>query len=99
MFGLAFSCLGDALLIWPQYFVHGMAAFGVAQIMYTSAFGFTPLNAALGATLYSLCMIGSYKTLNDVVITKFIFMIYFLVDFLNDFVLFVKFKCFFPQSL
>lgn len=53
--GLAFSCLGDALLVWPHYFIHGMAAFGVAQLMYTSAFGFKPLNAYLGASLYVLC--------------------------------------------
>jgi hypothetical protein len=32
--------------------MHGMAAFGVAQIMYTAAFGFNPLNASLGAALY-----------------------------------------------
>ncbi|KDR13993.1 hypothetical protein L798_12166, partial [Zootermopsis nevadensis] len=51
--GLLFSCLGDALLIWPHYFMHGMAAFGVAQIMYTAAFGFKPLNATLGAALYA----------------------------------------------
>lgn len=30
--GLLFSCVGDALLIWPEYFLHGMAAFGVAQV-------------------------------------------------------------------
>lgn len=55
LFGLAFSCLGDALLVWPQYFLHGMASFGVAQIMYTSAFGFAPFNAALGGVLYCMC--------------------------------------------
>ncbi|XP_069686369.1 lysoplasmalogenase TMEM86A isoform X2 [Periplaneta americana] len=53
--GLLFSCLGDALLVWPHYFMHGMAAFGVAQVMYTAAFGFKPLNATLGAVLYLLC--------------------------------------------
>jgi len=42
-------------LIWDEYFVHGMAAFGVAHVMYTSAFGFKPFNPALGAILYSLC--------------------------------------------
>jgi Predicted membrane protein len=51
--GLLFSCVGDALLIWPQYFTYGMAAFGVAQIMYTAAFGFKPLNAPLGVVLYT----------------------------------------------
>ncbi|XP_066999139.2 lysoplasmalogenase TMEM86A isoform X2 [Anabrus simplex] len=53
--GLLFSCLGDALLVWPHYFIHGMSAFGVAQLMYTAAFGFKPLNAALGVVLYILC--------------------------------------------
>ncbi|XP_035708406.1 lysoplasmalogenase-like protein TMEM86A isoform X1 [Folsomia candida] len=52
--GLLFSCVGDALLIWPEYFLHGMAAFGVAQIFYIRAFGFQPLNAKLGAFIYVL---------------------------------------------
>jgi len=52
--GLLFSCMGDALLIWPQYFMYGMGAFGVAQIMYTAAFGFRPLNLPLGIVLYVL---------------------------------------------
>lgn len=55
LFGLVFCCIGDAFLVWDQYFLHGMAAFGVAQVIYTSAFGFSPLNATLGAVLYSLC--------------------------------------------
>lgn len=53
--GLVLSCIGDALLVWPEYFVHGMAAFGVAHVIYTYAFGFKPFNAALGAILYTLC--------------------------------------------
>lgn len=53
--GLLFSCLGDALLVWPHYFLHGMVAFGIAQLMYTAAFGFKPLNACLGAVLYIGC--------------------------------------------
>ncbi|RZF48973.1 hypothetical protein LSTR_LSTR003049 [Laodelphax striatellus] len=53
--GLVLSCVGDALLVWPEYFVHGMAAFGVAHVIYTYAFGFKPFNAALGAILYTLC--------------------------------------------
>jgi hypothetical protein len=35
-----------------------MAAFGAAQIMYTAAFGFKPLNATLGAALYSFGATG-----------------------------------------
>lgn len=32
MMGLIFSCIGDALLVWPAYFIEGMTAFGVAQV-------------------------------------------------------------------
>lgn len=32
LLGLSFSCLGDAFLIWPTNFIHGMAAFGIAQV-------------------------------------------------------------------
>jgi hypothetical protein len=35
-----------------------MAAFGVAQVMYTAAFGFKPLNATLGAALYTFGATG-----------------------------------------
>jgi hypothetical protein len=38
--------------------MHGMAAFGVAQVMYTAAFGFKPLNATLGAALYTFGATG-----------------------------------------
>jgi uncharacterized membrane protein YhhN len=61
--GLLFSCVGDALLLWPQYFVYGMAAFGVAQIMYTIAFGFKPLNLPLGIVIYILGTIGKLAQL------------------------------------
>ncbi|XP_063233287.1 lysoplasmalogenase TMEM86A [Bacillus rossius redtenbacheri] len=53
--GLVLSCVGDALLVWPQYFLHGMASFGAAQVVYTAAFGFRPLSASLGVALYALC--------------------------------------------
>jgi uncharacterized membrane protein YhhN len=61
--GLLFSCVGDALLIWPQYFIYGMGAFAVAQIMYTAAFGFKPLNAPLGIALYVLGTVGKLAQL------------------------------------
>jgi hypothetical protein len=35
-----------------------MAAFGVAQVMYTAAFGFKPLNATLGAAFYTFGATG-----------------------------------------
>ncbi|XP_015599351.1 lysoplasmalogenase-like protein TMEM86A [Cephus cinctus] len=53
--GLVFSCIGDALLVWPSCFVPGMGMFAIAQIMYIYAFGFKPLNASLGAVLYAMC--------------------------------------------
>ena len=39
--GLIFSCIGDALLIWPdKHFVTAMVSFGIAHISYIRAFGF-----------------------------------------------------------
>ena len=38
LMGLMFSCLGDAFLIWPSHFPHGMAAFGIAQVNRLQAF-------------------------------------------------------------
>ncbi|CAG0883686.1 unnamed protein product [Cyprideis torosa] len=51
LFGLAFSMLGDAFLIYEEAFVHGIAAFAIAQIMYISAFGFSPIKPAIGGIL------------------------------------------------
>ncbi|XP_011692392.1 PREDICTED: lysoplasmalogenase-like protein TMEM86A [Wasmannia auropunctata] len=58
--GLVFSCLGDALLVWPNCFAAGMCMFAVAQIMYIFAFGFKPLNLTLGAVLYMSCSVVIY---------------------------------------
>jgi uncharacterized membrane protein YhhN len=49
--GLIFSCLGDALLNW-NLFPEGIAAFGLAQICYISAFGFKPTKPVIGLPLY-----------------------------------------------
>ncbi|XP_037044280.1 lysoplasmalogenase-like [Bradysia coprophila] len=46
--GLLFSCVGDACLIWPEYFLYGVVAFGVAQILFIRAAGIEPLNLKLG---------------------------------------------------
>ncbi|XP_048511121.1 lysoplasmalogenase-like protein TMEM86A isoform X2 [Athalia rosae] len=61
--GLLFSCIGDALLVWPTCFVPGMGMFAVAQAVYISAFGFAPLSPILGAILYALCTIVIYLLL------------------------------------
>ncbi|XP_060830356.1 lysoplasmalogenase TMEM86A isoform X2 [Bombus pascuorum] len=58
--GLIFSCIGDALLVWPSCFTPGMCMFSLAQIMYISAFGFIPLNIMLGTILYALCSLVIY---------------------------------------
>ncbi|CAB3232714.1 unnamed protein product [Arctia plantaginis] len=51
--GLALSMLGDALLVWPQHFVAGMAAFGSAHVAYLAAFGFEQLSWRVGLGLYA----------------------------------------------
>lgn len=49
---LVFSSVGDAFLVWKEFFPHGMAAFGVAQVIYFTTFGFKPLKPVLGAIWY-----------------------------------------------
>jgi len=46
--GLLFSCVGDACLVWPDYFIHGVVAFGVAQTVFINAAGLETLNVKLG---------------------------------------------------
>lgn len=50
--GLALSALGDALLLWPQHLVSGMAAFGAAQIAYATAFGCRGASRSVAGALY-----------------------------------------------
>ena len=38
--GLLFSCVGDAFLVWKEYFLFGMMSFGIAHSMFISSFGF-----------------------------------------------------------
>uniref|UniRef100_A0A6M2DYC7 lysoplasmalogenase n=1 Tax=Xenopsylla cheopis TaxID=163159 RepID=A0A6M2DYC7_XENCH len=49
---LVFSSVGDAFLVWKEFFPHGMAAFGMAQLIYFTTFGFQPLRPMLGAIFY-----------------------------------------------
>lgn len=55
--GLMFSCLGDALLVFHDYFLHGMAAFGIAHLFYIAALGFRPLKLKMGIALYALALL------------------------------------------
>lgn len=58
LIGLTFSCIGDGLLVWPELFLYGMAAFGCGHLFFISAFGFQPLNLKLGISLYSASVLG-----------------------------------------
>ncbi|XP_077994923.1 lysoplasmalogenase TMEM86A-like [Glandiceps talaboti] len=41
--GLAFSCIGDICLVFNEaYFIHGLIAFAIAQLIYAINFGFKP---------------------------------------------------------
>lgn len=50
--GLALSALGDALLVWPQYFIAGMAAFAGAHVAYLTAFRTQPIKPLIGVAVY-----------------------------------------------
>ncbi|XP_076069041.1 lysoplasmalogenase TMEM86A-like isoform X2 [Oratosquilla oratoria] len=58
LLGLIFSVIGDAFLVWDEFFLHGMAAFGVAQVFYTSAYGFRPLNMYAASVIYAIMAVG-----------------------------------------
>ncbi|XP_069181078.1 lysoplasmalogenase TMEM86A [Procambarus clarkii] len=63
LLGLIFSVFGDALLIWEDFFVHGLGSFLIAQILYISAFGFRPFNIYVATVVYSLTALGIYLLL------------------------------------
>ncbi|KAK9870796.1 hypothetical protein WA026_009757 [Henosepilachna vigintioctopunctata] len=54
--GLAFCCVGDALLAWPGYFETGIIAFGIGHFSYILAFGFEPINVSMGIAILGLCV-------------------------------------------
>ena len=39
IFGLMFSCLGDAYLVYDSFFIHGLLAFACAHLIYIGIFG------------------------------------------------------------
>ena len=42
--GLAFSLIGDALLVYDHaFFIHGILAFGISHVLYATAYGMRPL--------------------------------------------------------
>lgn len=59
LIGMAFSCLGDALMVWKhRLFLHAVAAFAVAQFVYLLAFGLRPTSLKTGfvCSLYSMSL-------------------------------------------
>ena len=58
MFGLFFGLLGDAFLVYDEFFVLGMIAFGVGHLFYISAFEYgRKLNIPVGLSLLALLVI------------------------------------------
>lgn len=60
IFGLLFSCAGDALLDY-QYgalFQYGMIAFSIAQVFYISAFGWSPRKLFIAFLFYGFSIAG-----------------------------------------
>ncbi|XP_006175289.1 lysoplasmalogenase [Camelus ferus] len=51
------SAVGDACLIWPEGFLHGVAAFTLAHLLYLWAFGLTPLQPGLLLRIVLACIL------------------------------------------
>ncbi|UYV78902.1 TMEM86A [Cordylochernes scorpioides] len=60
LLGLAWSALGDFLLIWPWGFIWGMLAFAIAHVFYIWAFGMKPLNHAVGGVCLVATLLINY---------------------------------------
>lgn len=59
LIGLVFSCMGDALLVWPSSFLPGMLSFGIAHLFYIAAFGSQPLNPWAGGVCAAFVAAGT----------------------------------------
>lgn len=57
--GLVFSCIGDAFLVWRTagYFIPGIVAFTVGQMMYAWAFGVRPFCSRLGIFMLTVAVV------------------------------------------
>ncbi|XP_013794507.1 lysoplasmalogenase-like protein TMEM86A [Limulus polyphemus] len=58
--GLIFSCIGDALITWPCYFIWGMVSFTFAHFLYIWGFGMKPLNPLAGLASTGVALIAYY---------------------------------------
>lgn len=84
--GLVFSMFGDAFLVWGQhYFEYGVAMFGIAQLLYASAFGMKPFNlpagivtAGIGMIIYYILAAGLDGIMNALV-PAYMALIFFMV--------------------
>ncbi|XP_050507414.1 lysoplasmalogenase-like protein TMEM86A isoform X2 [Diabrotica virgifera virgifera] len=65
LLGLIFCCIGDALLVWNQYFDLGMLAFMIGHLQYIMAFGFKPLQVPLATVLFTLGTMVVFYLLPD----------------------------------
>ncbi|XP_044134140.1 lysoplasmalogenase [Bufo gargarizans] len=72
--GLVFSAAGDISLVWPDYFQLGMIMFGLAHLMYTTAFGFHPLNLRIFLVIALFC-VGFYSMTFSYLTGPFVYMV------------------------
>ncbi|KAK4886463.1 hypothetical protein RN001_002734 [Aquatica leii] len=57
--GLLFGCIGDALLVWHDFFDLGVVSFLIGHLLYIRAFTFQPLNLVVGVVCLLISVLGS----------------------------------------
>lgn len=55
--------LGDAVIVWPDLFLGGVALFGIAHVYYTKAFGLNDLNFKAGVALLAVTVFCKFLTI------------------------------------